>query len=105
MRWRHRAISDYHLMPILDEQWKLDLQSGMSKELEFRGDNSFLWKTNDKNLEINIQHMKAAIERALPLYNKKIEELKKEADQKKEKELQKRKEEAEFRARVEKLLE
>ncbi|MFC1803068.1 hypothetical protein ACFL0D_03770 [Thermoproteota archaeon] len=105
MYWKVPYLVTYHAMPILSEQWKLDLESGMSPELTGYGDDSFSWETNDKELEANINHMTEAIARTIPLYEKKMLELEQERNDQEQRAEEEKKAEEEFRKKVGKLLE
>lgn len=105
MWWKVPYLQNHHGTIILSEQWEFDLESGMSPELTIRGDYAFSWETNEKELEANINHMKEAVTRSIPLYDKKMLELEKQRKEMKEREEEKIREEEEFKKKVEKLLE
>ena len=105
MIWKVPYLQNHHGLLILSKQWKFDLESGMSPELIIRGDFSFSWETNDKELEANIEHMKEAITRSIPLYEEKLLELEKQRHEMKRLEEEKEREKEEFRKKVEKLIE
>jgi hypothetical protein len=92
-------------MSILDKQWKFDLESGMSPKLQWSGDYSFSWETNEKELEANIKHMKDAISRSIPLFDEKMREQKEQQDILKKQDADEKKKEEEFKKKMDKMLE
>lgn len=105
MFWKIPYLQDHHAMLILDKQWKYDLQSGMSPELQCYGDYSFSWVSNDKELEANMKHMTNAIAQSIPLYDEKMKELKDQQDRISKQDADEKKKEEEFKKKLDKMLE